>query len=100
MTRLAQAVGPEVCQQVQERLVALARQCQVVRGRRLRVDTAVVETNIHHPIDSILLGDGARVTTVRNSITKAEEARSLECVNGYLQPFQNLVVMPEECPRF
>ena len=27
----------------------------------LRVDTTVVETNIHHPTDSSLLGDGVRV---------------------------------------
>jgi IS5 family transposase len=61
LIRLAQVVGPEVCRQIQERLVALARQRQVVRGRRLRVDTTVVETNIHHPTDSTLLGDGVRV---------------------------------------
>jgi IS5 family transposase len=35
----------------------------VVRGRRLRVDTTVVETNIHYPTDSTLLGDGTRVLT-------------------------------------
>ena len=29
----------------------------------MRVDTTVVETNIHHPTDSSLLGDGARVLT-------------------------------------
>ena len=29
----------------------------------MRVDTTVVETNIHYPTDSSLLGDGARVLT-------------------------------------
>ena len=29
----------------------------------LRVDTTVVESNIHYPTDSSLLGDGARVLT-------------------------------------
>ena len=29
----------------------------------MRVDTTVVETNIHHPTDSSLLGDGVRVLT-------------------------------------
>ena len=33
----------------------------MVKGRKLRVDTTVVETNIHYPTDSSLLGDGARV---------------------------------------
>src|SRR6202035_2951849 len=31
--------------------------------RRMRVDTTVVETNVHHPTDSTLLGDGVRVLT-------------------------------------
>jgi hypothetical protein len=34
-----------------------------VRGRRLRVDTTVVETNIHYPTDATLLADGVRVLT-------------------------------------
>src|SRR5262249_34508905 len=36
---------------------------RVVKGRRLRVDTTVVETNIHYPTDATLLGDGVRVLT-------------------------------------
>ena len=43
--------------------MALAREQGVVKGRKLRVDTTVVETNIHYPTDSSLLGDGARVLT-------------------------------------
>ena len=46
-----------------ERLVAVAGERRVVRGRRLRVDTTVVETNIHYPTDSTLLADGVRVLT-------------------------------------
>ena len=34
---------------------------KVTRGRKLRVDSTVVETTIHHPTDSRLLGDGVRV---------------------------------------
>ena len=33
----------------------------MTEGRRMRVDTTVVETNIHYPTDSSLLGDGVRV---------------------------------------
>lgn len=44
-----------------ERLVQMARQKRVIRGHRLRVDTTVVETTIHYPTDSSLLGDGIRV---------------------------------------
>src|SRR5437660_3465869 len=41
----------------------LARERGIVEGRRMRVDTTVVETNIHYPTDSSMLGDGARVLT-------------------------------------
>jgi IS5 family transposase len=41
--------------------IALAR--KVVQGRRMRIDTTVVESNIHYPTDSSLLGDGVRVLT-------------------------------------
>jgi IS5 family transposase len=61
--RLALALGPEVIEQVHARVVAIAREKQIVRGRRLRVDTTVVETDIHYPTDSSLLGDGVRVLT-------------------------------------
>ena len=63
LIRLAQALGPEVWKQILGRLVEVARQRRVVRGRKLRVDTTVVETNIHYPTDSSLLGDGVRVIT-------------------------------------
>ncbi len=63
MGRLVQALGPQVLKQIHQRLVGLAREKKVVRGRKLRVDTTVVEANIHYPTDSSLLGDGARVLT-------------------------------------
>lgn len=61
--RLVQALGPAVIQQVHQRLVAVAQEKKVVRGRKLRLDTTVVERNIHYPTDSSLLSDGARVLT-------------------------------------
>jgi transposase, IS5 family len=61
--RLAQALGPEVIEKIHARMVALAQEHKIIRGRRMRVDTTVVETNIHYPTDSGLLGDGVRVLT-------------------------------------
>jgi len=63
LIRLAHCVGPDTLRGIQERLVAIGRQRRVIRGRRLRVDTTVVETNIHYPTDSSLLADGVRVLT-------------------------------------
>lgn len=56
-------LGPELMQKIHVRVVLKARQEDIAQGRRLRSDTTVVETNIHHPSDSSLLGDGVRVLT-------------------------------------
>jgi IS5 family transposase len=61
--RLAQAIGPDVVAALHQRVVTIAHQEKVVAGRKMRVDTTVVETNIHYPTDSSLLGDGVRVLT-------------------------------------
>jgi transposase, IS5 family len=61
--RQARALGPDVIKQIHQRMVELAVENKVVQGRRMRVDTTVVETNIHYPADSTLLGDGTRVLT-------------------------------------
>jgi IS5 family transposase len=63
LIRLAQLLDEPVLKDVLARLVALGRERRVVRGRRLRVDTTVVETNIHYPTDATLLADGVRVLT-------------------------------------
>src|SRR5215831_5551982 len=63
LARIAQALGGEVIAKIHARLVEMARERGVVKGRKLRVDTTVVETNIHYPTDSSLLGDAARVLT-------------------------------------
>jgi IS5 family transposase len=63
LVRLGQGVGPEVIGELHARVVALAQAKGVVQGRKMGVDTTVVETNVHYPTDSTLLGDGARVLT-------------------------------------
>ena len=61
--KLGLALGPEIIAQIHQRVVAIAQEKKLVQGRRLRVDTTVVETDIHYPTDSTLLGDGVRVLT-------------------------------------
>jgi IS5 family transposase len=63
MGRWGLALGPEVLKRIHERVVTISREKGVTTGRRMRVDTTVVETDIHHPTDSTLLGDGVRVLT-------------------------------------
>jgi IS5 family transposase len=63
LARIGQAITGDVIADMHRRLVELAQEKGVVEGRKLRVDTTVVETNIHDPTDSSLLGDGSRVLT-------------------------------------
>jgi IS5 family transposase len=63
LVRLSHVLGDDVLKRIVARLVAVARERRVVRGSKLRVDTTVVETNVHYPTDSSLLSDGVRVLT-------------------------------------
>jgi transposase, IS5 family len=63
LARIGQALGGEVIADLHRRLIEIAQEEGVIQGRKMRVDTTVVETNIHYPTDSSLLGDGARVLT-------------------------------------
>jgi IS5 family transposase len=63
LARLGQLIGAKVIEELHRRVVELAQERGVTQGRKLRVDTTVVESNIHYPTDSSLLGDGTRVLT-------------------------------------
>ncbi len=61
--RWSHTIQPETLHLRNDRVVQLARQAKVTRGRKLRIDGTVVQTTIHHPTDSGLLADGVRVLT-------------------------------------
>jgi transposase, IS5 family len=61
--KIARALGPEVIEQLHRQVVDVAKRAGVTHGRRFRIDTTVVETNVHYPTDSTLLRDGVRVLT-------------------------------------
>jgi transposase, IS5 family len=61
LLRWANRIGAATLAALNERVVALACSLKVTRGRKLRVDSTVVETTIHHPTDSGLINDGVRV---------------------------------------
>src|SRR5215218_7002430 len=61
LIRWANTIGAPTLGALNDRAVELARTLKVTRGRKLRTDATVVETNIHHPTDDALLADGVRV---------------------------------------
>ena len=63
MGRWEFALGPSVIKEIHDQVVQIALARRVMQGRKMRIDTTVVESNIHYPTDSGLLGDGVRVLT-------------------------------------
>jgi len=61
LNKWALLIQPETLHAFNERVTALATSLKVTRGRKLRTDGTVVETNIRYPSDSSLLADGVRV---------------------------------------
>src|SRR5512135_3435308 len=61
LIKWANLIQPQTLHDLLDHVTALARSLKVTRGRKLRTDGTVVETNIHHPTDSTLLGDAVRV---------------------------------------
>jgi hypothetical protein len=61
LNRWALLIQPETLHTFNDRITAIASELKVTRGRKLRTDGTVVETNIAYPSDSKLLADGVRV---------------------------------------
>jgi IS5 family transposase len=61
LSRNIACIDVQAVRELNERLIQVARERGVVQGRVYRQDTTVCETNVHHPTDSSLLQDGARV---------------------------------------
>jgi len=55
--------GPEGTRQIHQRVTQKAKAMKLAPGRKLRIDTTAVESNIHYPTDSSLLADSLRVMT-------------------------------------
>lgn len=78
-SRLFALLSPELTQQIHERVVGVAQEQGVAQGKKLRVDTTAVESNIHYPTDSTLLGDGIRV------LSRSLKRIAAECKSGALE---------------
>jgi transposase, IS5 family len=78
-SRLFALLSPELTQQIHERVVGVAQEQGVAEGEKLRVDTTAVESNIHYPTDSTLLGDGIRV------LSRSLKRIAAECKSGALE---------------
>src|ERR687898_1524899 len=58
--KIAGALGADVIALLHRQVIDVAKRAGVTRGRRFRIDTTVVATNVHYPTDSTLLQDSVR----------------------------------------
>ena len=84
--KIAKALGPEVITDLHQRVVDVAKRAGVTHGRRFRIDTTVVETNVHYPTDSTLLQDGVRVPTRAMAARECGQAPRSTRVRNRLAP--------------
>jgi transposase, IS5 family len=70
LCRWANLIQPQTLQAFNQRIMNLAIDNKLTRGRKLRMDGTVVETTIHHPTDSRLLADSVRV--LGRTLTRAK----------------------------
>jgi IS5 family transposase len=61
LLRWANGLPPATLHRLLDRVTERARSLKVTRGRELRLDSTVVETDVHHPPDSTLPAAGVRV---------------------------------------
>jgi IS5 family transposase len=72
---------PETLQYINEVFVGVAVELGLEDGSKLRVDTTVVETDIHHPTDNTLLWDVVRVLT--RSVKQLAKTLKLRRIKGF-----------------
>ncbi|HWN52143.1 MAG TPA: hypothetical protein VNO18_20395, partial [Xanthobacteraceae bacterium] len=72
---------PQTLKAVNDLVVQAAVALGLEDGAKLRVDTTVVETDIHHPTDNTLLWDVVRVVT--RLIGRLAEALNMRRIKGF-----------------
>jgi len=63
LIKLTHKYGTDTVEALNDALVLKLKEGKIIRGKKLRIDTTVVESDIHHPTDTGLLTDGIRVIT-------------------------------------
>jgi IS5 family transposase len=76
-------IGPETLEQINRILTHFAQNEGIEKGRKVRADCAVVQSNIHHPTDSSLLEDCVRVLSRLTSRAREEFGLSTQFVNHH-----------------
>ncbi len=57
------AISEQSWEEIHRLLIDYAVKHKIEKGRKVRIDSTAIETDIHHPTDSSLLADGIRIIT-------------------------------------
>jgi IS5 family transposase len=57
------AISEQSWEEIHHLLIDYAVKHKIEKGRKVRIDSTAIETDIHHPTDSALLADGIRIIT-------------------------------------
>lgn len=63
LIKLTKKYGSETIDELNQLPLEKAKEQKLIRSRKLRVDTTVIESDIHHPNDAGLLQDGIKAIT-------------------------------------
>jgi len=72
-------LSPAVTAEIHQRVLRLACEYGVAHGEKIRTDTTVVESHVHYPTDSSILGDGIRV------LSRSLQRIADECKTGAVE---------------
>jgi len=93
LIRWANLVHPKTLEKFNERIMELAVERKVMRGRKLRTDGTVVESNIRPPSDNRLLADGVRV--LARTVVRARELLQ----QAVQEPFEDFTQTAKQLAR-
>lgn len=80
LIKLNQKYGDAVIQELNQLLIAELVKKKIIRGNRLRLDTTVIESNIHYPTDAGLIADC--VKAISRTVKKIKQTGQ-EAVKGF-----------------
>lgn len=72
LIKLTKKYGCETVDEINQLLLQKAKKQKLIRGQKLRVDTTIIESDIHYPTDAGLLQDGIKAIT--RTVTKIKES--------------------------
>ena len=93
LIRWANVIQPKTLEKFNERIMQLAVERKVTRGRKLRTDGTVVESNIRAPSDNRLLADGVRV--LARTVVRARELLQ----QSVQEPFEDFTQAAKQVAR-